>query len=591
MIKKIVGLYLISLVVLFLNLNDVKAATITVCSSGCTYTTINAAVEASNQGDTINVSNGTYNYSENDYNMTISKNLTIIGQSRTGTILKFGFSINSSKVLTLKKVTLALEDINLGETLIAGILVAENATLNIEDVLIRNIDRGYGIYLESQANITADNIEIKYIRLYGYGIITEADNGAKNINLSNVKIVDIISDGDGMYLKSSDNIVLNNITINTVTRIGIRILAAKNVTLNNATITNAGINGVNIANVTEEITLSDIEVNYAGGDGIYITNSVNTEISDLIVRNSIGDGITVRNTENTYCNFTMNNSKMTGVGNDSDKIKAGIVILGPIIATINNVEISNYLGDSEGISSAFAILSELSNKAKATITNSYFHGNQADLYLGDSTYKNSAEVTVVNSILNSGKSYVRSGSKLIANDNYWGTSTPNLTVGHIFESFTGETPDITATKFYVSADLVGTGIYAISLKDASLVINKMGNIEFLINKNNNPNAISYTYNSSDGTIASVNSDGVITGLKLGNATITITVTIAKGNNPVIKTFELPIEVSAVDTTSENTKTVEENPKTGIGIYTYITIVLVLGSIGTYLYITNKHKYN
>ena len=51
-----------------------RAATITVCASGCDYTTIQAAVDAAATGDTISVAAGTYTG-----NVTIGKAVTLEG--------------------------------------------------------------------------------------------------------------------------------------------------------------------------------------------------------------------------------------------------------------------------------------------------------------------------------------------------------------------------------------------------------------------------------------------------------------------------------------------------------------------------------
>ena len=97
-----------------------------------------------------------------------------------------------------------------------------------------------------------------------------------------------------------------------------------------------------------------------------------------------------------------------------------------------------------------------------------------------------------------------------------------------------------------------------------------------------------TYSSSDITVATVNTTGVITGLKAGVTTIAVTdannvvheiqITVVEENNQLTEKTEAP-------------KMPEENPKTGLNMLTYVVIIIVLGGVGTYLYITNKHKFN
>ncbi|MFN7037371.1 MAG: hypothetical protein ACK4SN_13520, partial [Bellilinea sp.] len=62
----------------------VSAATITVCSSGCDHTTIQAAVNAAGEGDVILVGPGTY-----EENIIIDKNIKLISSAgRTSTTIQ-----------------------------------------------------------------------------------------------------------------------------------------------------------------------------------------------------------------------------------------------------------------------------------------------------------------------------------------------------------------------------------------------------------------------------------------------------------------------------------------------------------------------
>jgi pectin methylesterase-like acyl-CoA thioesterase len=63
----------------------VSAATITVCASGCDYTTIQAAVDAANDGDVIDVYPGTYNESVDLNGMSPDGDITIRSVNSGGT--------------------------------------------------------------------------------------------------------------------------------------------------------------------------------------------------------------------------------------------------------------------------------------------------------------------------------------------------------------------------------------------------------------------------------------------------------------------------------------------------------------------------
>lgn len=62
---------------------NAKAATITVCPSGCDYTSIQDAIDAASSGDTISIGAGTY-----DEQVIVNKGLTLDGDGAGTTIIK-----------------------------------------------------------------------------------------------------------------------------------------------------------------------------------------------------------------------------------------------------------------------------------------------------------------------------------------------------------------------------------------------------------------------------------------------------------------------------------------------------------------------
>jgi hypothetical protein len=105
---------------LVLSSSPARAANLTVCASGCNYTTISAAIAAAVAGDTITVSDAIHT----EFMITISKNLTIQGLGMNATIVQASnnpalngywiFSLNSGVTATIRDMTLRYGNSGLG---------------------------------------------------------------------------------------------------------------------------------------------------------------------------------------------------------------------------------------------------------------------------------------------------------------------------------------------------------------------------------------------------------------------------------------------------------------------------------------------
>ncbi len=106
------------------------AGAATVCPSGCDYTIIQAAINAANPGDTIQVESGTY-YE----NVNVNKSLILIGNNIGGGLPVVDGSGHTAINLSAGDSTLRnFKAVNATGSLNAGIYVISNVTVSIRVV-------------------------------------------------------------------------------------------------------------------------------------------------------------------------------------------------------------------------------------------------------------------------------------------------------------------------------------------------------------------------------------------------------------------------------------------------------------------------
>jgi parallel beta-helix repeat protein len=125
----------------------------TVCSSGCNYTTIQAAIDAANPGDTIQVSAGTYKE-----DLTISKSVNLVGENSSSVIIETN---GSSDIISVSADSVNISQISvLGNASVStGIHVTANR-FRISDSRIEGIANGFGIMLGASDYSTITNLAI-----------------------------------------------------------------------------------------------------------------------------------------------------------------------------------------------------------------------------------------------------------------------------------------------------------------------------------------------------------------------------------------------------------------------------------------------
>ena len=225
-----------------------SADTITVCPSGCDYTTIQAAVNAASPGDTVFVYSGTYTE-----NVNVNKRLTLQGE---GADVVTVTSIHGSSVFY----------VNVNWVNISGFRATG----------------GYvGIYL----------------------------NGANHCNISENNASNNIH--NGIALGNSSNCVLtNNIANSNNGDAGIGIGESSHNTLTGNTGNLNGIDGIYLSNSSDYNTLTDNTANSNDKDGINLWRSNNNMFTSNTANLNNDDGIDLD--ESSYNTFADNIANLNG---------------------------------------------------------------------------------------------------------------------------------------------------------------------------------------------------------------------------------------------------------------------------------------
>jgi WD40 repeat protein len=156
-----------ALVLVTLAVGGTAQKTITVCPSGCDFTSIQAAITAATDGSTIQVKAGTYQES-----LTITKPLSVLGEGPDKTIIQGGIVILATKVVNVTGFTVKGQGIQVQDSQAVSLLnnvidqgasdglsIANSGTVTVRGSTIQN-SKGSGIViaLGSKAIISANTI-------------------------------------------------------------------------------------------------------------------------------------------------------------------------------------------------------------------------------------------------------------------------------------------------------------------------------------------------------------------------------------------------------------------------------------------------
>ncbi len=329
------------------------SATITVCHSGCDYASIQAAVDAADSGDIIEVHSGTY-YENVDVNKTLSLkgvdngsgkpvvdaggNDSAITLSVDGITLE-GFNATNAGGdfwIPFKNVQmLGFKAINAGDGYsfrhYAGIGVTSNNNTITNNTASNN---GVGIHLSSSSNntITLNNVSNNRIGigLYdscnnnitgntflndGLSVDDSYQNTIKDNTVNGMPLV-YLEDKAGIMVTDAGQVVLVNCTNITVenlelsnTYVAVSLFKTEESVISNNTVSNNNLCGITLdASCNNTITSNNASSN---GGGIFIEySSNNNTITGNNASNNNAHGICLyKSSNNTFTNNTVSNNE------------------------------------------------------------------------------------------------------------------------------------------------------------------------------------------------------------------------------------------------------------------------------------------
>ena len=261
------------------------------------YTSISAAVDAANEGDTILVKPGVY-YE----NVTVKKSLTVKGENKYTTEV-YGSKTAPAFIIQASKVTLTgfkVGNVETGspsnsQSRIAGIHLLDAVDCNVYGNIVDNCGKGVWLY-DSSGNKISDNVFSKN----NYGILSESSTG-------NQIIGNVASDGwGGIWLETStSNTLRQNRMMNNIRNFAVQ---GNNTQYDNDIDSSNTINGGKLYYLMNKENIVIEPDPYPDVGSMFLVNCRGITIKNINVRNDYC-GIFLINTDNstiTHCVFSNN---------------------------------------------------------------------------------------------------------------------------------------------------------------------------------------------------------------------------------------------------------------------------------------------
>jgi hypothetical protein len=188
------------------------AATLTVCTSGCGYTSIAVAIAAANPGDTISIQDAVHS----EVNIEVDRNLTIQGQGAANTLVDGGgkgtvFLIHIGVTATIQDMTIShgSDIFGFGGAINnSGTVTINNSTLSDNSAIFFGSGGGGGIYNNGIVEISNSTLSGNFADGAGGGIFNA---GALTISNSTLSGNSAGFAGGGIF--NFDTVTISNSTL------------------------------------------------------------------------------------------------------------------------------------------------------------------------------------------------------------------------------------------------------------------------------------------------------------------------------------------------------------------------------------------